>query len=124
MHGLPGLNNKVATSGMNTSGNNGPFDNIYGTQATNTIPTVPQTTSTLQFIGTDKVLPIDTRQTEFNAATGETIATMQPGGTGTVYKQVLWWEYTSLDYNENPVATLRVTGPTGTAWTALRVCFP
>lgn len=123
MHGLPNLNNKVATSGMNTSGNNGPFDNIYGTESTNTIPTVAQTTSTLQFIGTDKD-PIDTRQTEFNAATGETIATMQPGGVGTIYKQVLWWEYTSIDYNENPVATLRVTGPTGTAWTALRVCFP
>ena len=125
MHGLPGLNNKVATSGMNTSGNNGPFDNIYGTEATNTVPTAPQTTSTLQFIGTDKANPIDTRQTEFNNATGETIATMQLGGTGTTtYKQVLWWEYTSLDYNENPVATFRVTGPTGTAWTALRVCFP
>ncbi len=123
MHGLPNLNNKVATSGMNTSGNNGPFDNIYGTESTNTIPTVAQTTSTLQFIGTDKD-PIDTRQTEFNAATGETIATMQPGGVGTIYKQVLWWEYTSIDYNENPIATLRVTGPTGTAWTALRVCFP
>jgi hypothetical protein len=122
-HGLPNFNNKVATSGMNTSGNNGPFDNIYGTEATNTIPTVAQTTSTLQFIGTDKD-PIDTRQTEFNAATGETIATMQPGGVGTIYKQVLWWEYTSIDYNENPIATLRVTGPTGTAWTALRVCFP
>ena len=124
MHGLPNLNNKVATSGMNTSGNNGPFDNIYGTEATNTIPTVAQTTSTLQFIGTDKVASIDTRQTEFTAATGETIATMQPGGVGTIYKQVLWWEYTSIDYNENPIATLRVTGPTGTAWTALRVCFP
>ena len=122
-HGLPNLNNKVATSGMNTSGNNGPFDNIYGTEATNTIPTVAQTTSTLQFIGTDKD-PIDTRQAEFTAATGETIATMQPGGVGTIYKQVLWWEYTSIDYNENPIATLRVTGPTGTAWTALRVCFP
>ena len=122
-HGLPGLNNKVATSGMNTSGNNGPFDNIYGTETTNTIPTVAQTTSTLQFIGTDKGT-IDTRQTEFNAATGETIATMQPGGVGTIYKQVLWWKYTSIDYNENPIATLRVTGPTGTAWTALRVCFP
>ena len=122
-HGLPNFNNKVATSGMNTFGNNGPFDNIYGTEATNTIPTVAQTTSTLQFIGTDKGT-IDTRQTEFNAATGETIATMQPGGVGTIYKQVLWWEYTSIDYNENPIATLRVTGPTGTAWTALRVCFP
>ena len=122
-HGLPNFNNKVATSGMNTSGNNGPFDNIYGTEATNTIPTVAQTTSTLQFIGTDKD-PIPTRQTEFTAATGETIATMQPGGVGTIYKQVLWWEYTSIDYNENPIATLRVTGPTGTAWTALRVCFP
>lgn len=122
-HGLPNLNNKVATSGMNTFGNNGPFDNIYGTEATNTIPTVAQTTSTLQFIGTDKGT-IDTRQTEFNAATGETIATMQPGGIGTIYKQVLWWEYTSIDYNENPIATLRATGPTGTVWTALRVCFP
>jgi hypothetical protein len=123
-HGLPNLNNKVATSGMNTSGNNGPFDNIYGTEATNTIPTEAQATSTLQFIGTDKEGTIDTRQTEFHNATGETIATMQPGGVGTVYKQVLWWEYTSIDYNANPIATLRVTGPTGTAWTALRVCFP
>ena len=114
---------KVATSGMNTTGNSGPFDNTFGTETTNVVPTVAEATNTLQFIGTDKD-PIDTRQTEFNAATGETIATMQPGGTGTIYKQVLWWEYTAADYVTNPNATFRVTGPAGTSWSALRVCFP
>ena len=114
---------KVATSGMNTTGNSGPFDNTFGTESTNVVPSVIEATNTLQFIGTDKD-PIDTRQTEFNTATGETIATMQPGGTGVIYKQVLWWEYTAADYVTNSNATFRATGPTGTGWNALRVCFP
>ena len=114
---------KVATSGMNTTGNSGPFDNTFGTEPTNVVPSVIEATNTLQFIGTDKD-PVDTRQTEFNTATGETIATMQPGGTGVTYKQVLWWEYTAADYVTNSSATFRVTGPTGTGWNALRVCFP
>ena len=114
---------KVSTSGMNTNGNSGPFDNTFGTETTNVVPTVAETTNTLQFIGTDKGT-IDTRQNEFNSATGQTIATMQPGGTGTIYKQVLWWEYTAADYVTNPNATFRVTGPAGTGWNALRVCFP
>jgi hypothetical protein len=125
IHGA-GNGTKVATSGMNTNGNSGPFDNTFGTETTNVVPTVAEATSTLQFIGTDKD-PIDTRQTEFNnahTATGETIPTMQPGGTGTVYKQVLWWDYTAADYVTNPNATFRVTGPEGTSWSALRVCFP
>lgn len=114
---------KVATSGMNTTGNSGPFDNTFGTEPTNVVPSVIETTNTLQFIGTDKGT-VDTRQTEFNTATGETIATMQPGGTGVTYKQVLWWEYTAADYVTSPNATFRVTGPAGTSWSALRVCFP
>ena len=118
---------KVATSGMNTTGNSGPFDNTFGTETTNVVPTVAQATNTLQFIGTDKDT-IDTRRTEFNnahTATGETIPTMQPGGAGTTtYKQVLWWDYTAADYVTNPNATFRVTGPAGTSWSALRVCFP
>ena len=122
IHGT-GSGTKVATSGMNTNGNSGPFDNTFGTETTNVVPTAAEATSTLQFIGTDKD-PIDTRQNEFNNATGETIATMQPGGTGPTYKQVLWWEYTAADYVTNPNATFRVTGPTGTSWSALRVCFP
>ena len=122
VHGIAN-GTKVATSGMNTTGNFGPFDNTFGTETTNVIPTVAEATSTLQFIGTDKGT-IDTRQTEFTAATGETIATMQPGGVGTIYKQVLWWKYTAANYVTNPTATFRVTGPTGTGWSALRVCFP
>jgi len=114
---------KVATSGMNTTGNSGPFDNTFGTEPTNVVPSVIEATNTLQFIGTDKGT-VDTRQTEFNTATGETIATMQPGGTGVTYQQVLWWEYTAADYVTNPNATFRITGPTGTGWRALRVCFP
>jgi len=114
---------KVATSGMNTTGNLGPFDNTFGTEPTNVVPSVIEATNILQFIGTDKGT-IDTRQTEFNTATGETIATMQPGGVGTTYEQVLWWEYSAADYVTNPNATFRVTGPSGTGWSALRVCFP
>ena len=117
---------KVATSAMNSFGNSGPFDNGYGTEPNNIIPTVAETLVVVPFIGTNKD-PIDTRQTEFNnahTATGETIPTMQPGGTGVTYKQVLWWDYTAADYTANPVATLRVTGPDGTGWNALRVCFP
>ena len=114
---------KVATSGMNTTGNSGPFDNTFGTESTNVVPSVIEATNTLQFIGTNKGT-VDTRQTEFNTATGETIATMQPGGTGVIYKQVLWWEYTAADYVTNSSATFRATGPTGTGWNALRVCFP
>ena len=117
---------KVATSGMNTTGNSGPFDNTFGTEPTNVVPSVIEATSTLQFIGTDKGT-VDTRQPEFNnahTATGETIPTMQPGGTGITYKQVLWWDYTAADYITNPNATFRITGPTGTGWRALRVCFP
>ena len=114
---------KVATSGMNTTGNSGPFDNTFGTESTNVVPSVIEATNILQFIGTDKGT-IDTRQTEFNTATGETIATMQPGGVGTTYEQVLWWEYSAADYVTNSNATFRVTGPSGTGWSALRVCFP
>ena len=114
---------KVATSGMNTTGNSGPFDNTFGTEPTNVVPSVIEATNTLQFIGTDKGT-VDTRQNEFNTATGETIATMQPGGTGVIYKQVLWWEYTAADYVTNSNAIFRATGPTGTGWNALRVCFP
>ena len=114
---------KVATSGMNTTGNLGPFDNTFGTEPTNVVPSVIEATNILQFIGTDKGT-IDTRQTEFNTATGETIATMQPGGVGTTYEQVLWWEYSAADYVTNSNATFRVTGPSGTGWSALRVCFP
>jgi len=114
---------KVATSGMNTTGNLGPFDNTFGTEPTNVVPSVIEAANILQFIGTDKGT-IDTRQTEFNTATGETIATMQPGGVGTTYEQVLWWEYSAADYVTNPNATFRVTGPSGTGWSALRVCFP
>ena len=44
---------------------------------------------------------------------------------GNTYQQVLWWEYTSIDYNENPIATLRITRPIGVGIaSALRVCFP
>ena len=120
IHGLAG-GTKVATSGMNTTGNTGPFDNVFGAEPINLTPTVLQATNTLQFIGTDKGT-IDTRQTEFNAATGETIATMTVGGN--TYEQVLWWEYSAADYITNPNVTFRTTGPSGTGWSALRVCFP
>ena len=113
---------KVATSSMTAIGNSGPFDNVYGTEIDNTLPTEPQAATVDQFIGSNKGIPIPTRQTEFNSETGYTIPAMNVGGIN--YQQVLWWEYTSADYANNPIATLRVTGPLGTAWDLLRVCCP
>jgi hypothetical protein len=112
---------KVATSGMDATSNDGPFDDLYGTEAANTLPTSSQTIIVDQFIGSSKGA-IATRQTEFNAATGYTIPTMTVGGT--TYQQVLWWEYTPSDYVTNPLATIRTTGPDETAWDLLRVCCP
>lgn len=123
-HGLPFANNKKATSGMIASENAGPFDNAFGTSPLNAIPTSSQLNAN-QFIGSDKYAPLPfapSRTSEFFNDTGFTISSMTVGGT--TYQQVVWWQYTAADYTENPNATLRITGPSGTGWDALRVCFP
>ena len=120
---IHGINSgtKVATSSMAAFGNNGPFDDLYGTETANTLPTSSQTMIVDQFIGSSKGA-IATRQIEFNANTGYTIPTMTVSGI--TYQQVLWWEYTPSDYATSPVATIRTTGPAGTGWDLLRVCCP
>ena len=119
-HGLPFANDKKATSSMSASGNEGPFDNAFGTSPLNAIPTSSQLNAD-QFIGSDKGT-IPNRTSEFNTATGFTIPTMTVGGT--TYQQVVWWQYTAADYTKNSNATLRITGPSGTGWDALRLCCP
>jgi hypothetical protein len=119
-HGLPFANDKKATSSMSASGNEGPFENAFGTSPLNQIPTTDQLESD-QFIGSNKGT-IPNKTSEFNTATGFTIPTMTVGGT--TYQQVVWWQYTAADYTENPNATLRITGPSGTGWDALRLCCP
>ena len=123
-HGLPFANDKKATSGMVASENFGPFENNFGTSPLNAIPTTLQLEAD-QFIGSNKYAPLPfapSRTTEFNSDTGFTIPSMTIGGT--TYQQVVWWEYTAADYTENPNATIRITGPTGTGWDALRLCCP
>lgn len=112
---------KVATSSMSASGNYGPFDNVYGTEPSNVVPTEPQIASIPQFIGNNKGL-IPTRETEFANAAGYTIGSMIVDGV--TYQQVLWWSYTATDYATNPIATLRITGTANTGWDVLRVCCP
>lgn len=114
---------KVATSSQLATGNAGPFDNVFGTYPSNLIPDTSDATSSKLFIGSLIASP-PTRQTQFTAATGYTIPTMTVGAI--TYQQVIWWEYTADDYSNNPVATLRITGPSGggTAWDVLRVCCP
>jgi len=112
--------NKKATSSMSASGNFGPFDNIFGTSPSNLIPTSLQLNAD-QFIGTNKGT-IPNKTTEFNLDTGFTIPSMTVGGK--TYQQVVWWQYTAADYTSNPNATIRITGPSGTAWDALRLCCP
>lgn len=117
IHGGPD-GTKVATSGFDngTDGNSGPFDNVYGTEPSNTIPNPTQVTNTDQFIGTDKgVAP--TRETQFTTETGY-IANM--GG----FQQIVWWEYTATDWQTAPNVTVRITGSTGTQWQFRRLCCP
>lgn len=119
---------KKATSSMSASGNFGPFDNIFGTEPNNLIPTTSQLNAD-QFIGSNKLPPppptlpfAPNRTSEFSNDTGFTIPSMTVGGT--TYQQVIWWQYTAADYTSNPNATIRITGPSGTGWDALRLCCP
>jgi len=113
---------KKATSSMSASGNFGPFDNVFGTEPNNLIPTSAQLNPN-QFIGSYKYAPLPfapSRTAEFLLDTGFTIPSMTVGGT--TYQQVVWWQYTAADYTNNPNATIRITGPSGTGWDILRVC--
>jgi hypothetical protein len=121
IHGLAS-GDKKATSSMTAANNSGPFDNVWGTEPINDIPTSAQVVNIDQFIGTDKGIIIPTKQTEFFNNTGFTVSNMTVGGI--TYKQIVWWEYTAADYTENPIATLRVTGASGTGWNILRLCCP
>lgn len=105
---------KVATSGMTTA-NAGPFDDTYGTEPSNEVPTEVQTLTVDQFIGTDKGnIP--------NRAFAYTIATGNPSPLVAPYQQLVWWVYTTADYQNSPFVTVRVTGPGGTGWQFERVC--
>lgn len=117
IHGGPD-GTKVATSGFDngTDGNSGPFDNVYGTEPSNTVPTPANVANTSQFIGTNKGTA-PTRETQFNNETGYT-ANM------TGYQQMVWWEYTAADWQNAPNVTVRVTGSTGTQWRFRRLCCP
>lgn len=104
---------KKATSSMTTP-NEGPFDNLYGNP---TVPTEPETSTVVQFIGGSKGA-IPNRQATFNSETGSPL--IIPGG----YQQLVWWQYTPADYLINTIVTVRVTGPAGTAWNLQRMCDP
>jgi len=108
---------KVATSGMTTP-NAGGFDNVYGTVSTgNVVPTSAQTQTTDQFIGTFK----GTIPTRANAYT---LQTTNPNPLVAPYQQLVWWVYTTADYQTSPFVTIRVTGPQGTLWAFQRSCGP
>jgi hypothetical protein len=111
---------------MSSTGNTGPFDNVYGTLPSNTLPTTGQVNSTNQFIGTAKGT-IPDRRAEYSADTGVIITTMSypnPETPGDDYQQVIWWQYTPLDYSDNPIVTIRVTGgPSPTGWAFYRLCI-
>jgi len=114
---------KVATTSVSANGNSGPFDNIYGTEPNNTIPTEVQAAANAQFIGTDIQNPWTvTRQTEFQTATGFSVPNMTIGAV--TYQQIVWWQYTAADYQTNPIATVRITGALNTGWDAIRLCCP
>ena len=123
IHGTPGSNFfvKKATSSMKAADNFGPFENNFGTEPANQLPTSTEVNNIDQFIGTSSGT-VPTRETEFNLATDFDITSMTVGSV--TYQQVIWWEYTAADYTANPNASLRVTGPSGTAWNILRLCCP
>jgi len=108
---------KVATSGMTTP-NAGGFDNVYGTVSTgNLVPTPAQTLNIDQFIGANKGT-IPTRANAYTLETGNANPLVAP------YQQLVWWVYTTADYQTSPFVTIRVTGPQGTLWAFQRSCGP
>ena len=123
IHGTPGSNFfvKKATSSMKAADNFGPFENNFGTEPVNQLPTLTEVNNIDQFIGISSGA-VPTRETEFNLDTDFDIVSMTVGTV--TYQQVIWWEYTAADYTANPNASLRVTGPSGTAWNILRLCCP
>lgn len=100
---------KKATTGM-TVANAGPFDNIYGDP---TVPTGGETTID-QFIGTSKG-SVPTRDSDFLTDTGITDITRTK-------QQLIWFVYTASDYSTESSVVVRVVGPTGTAWSLIRLC--
>lgn len=102
-------NIKKATSGM-TVVNAGPFDDIYGDPL---VPTPVQTIPIDQFIGTAKNIPPN-REAEIFADLGRTFIISG--------QQFIWWRYTGADYDFNQFVTIRITGPSGTAWQLKRLC--
>jgi hypothetical protein len=104
---------KVATTGM-TVANGGPFDNVYGDP---TVPTLSQTLTVDQFIGTSSSIAggvIPSRVVAFQAETGSSAVS--------TFQQFIWWVYDLADYTASSSATLRVTGPSGTDWDFIRRC--
>ena len=121
IHGNGG-GTKVATTSMDANDNYGPFDNVYGTESTNTIPTRAQTMTIDQFVGGDKG-GVPTRRAQFQSDTEYTISSMVVGAI--TYQQVVWWKYTAADFAINQNATIRATGSNpGTQWNLVRVCCP
>ena len=105
---------KVATTGMTTV-NAGPFDNTYGTESSNIVPTELQTAGIDQFIGTNKG-SVPSRAAAYTLETGNPSPLVSP------YQQLIWWVYTTADYQASPFVTVRVTGPDDTAWQFERAC--
>lgn len=104
------LNVKKATTGM-TVINAGPFDDIYGDPL---VPTQAQALLVDQFIGTAKNIPPN-REAEILTDLGRTFIISG--------QQFIWWRYTSADYSLDAYVTIRITGPSGTAWELKRLCL-
>lgn len=120
---------KKATSGTIAPGltNAGPFDNVTGTETSNTLPTNAQATGGINQYIYNPFNPVkmSTRQADFNTDTTFDIPSMTIGGE--TYHQVLWWEYTAADYAVSDRAVLRVTNSNvaGTqAAKMYRICCP
>jgi hypothetical protein len=120
---------KKATSGRIISGltNAGPFDNVTGTETSNTLPTDAQATGGIDQYIQNPFNPakMSTRQGDFTIDTTFDIPSMTIGGE--TYHQVLWWEYTAADYSALSRATLRVTNsnaPGTQAAKMYKICCP
>ena len=101
---------KKATTGMTVS-NYGAFDDLYGDP---TVPAPGDVYKIDQFIGTDKGA-IPTRDSAFLTDTGITDVTR-------TNQQLVWFVYTAANYTAASSVIIRVTGPTGTAWSFIRLC--
>lgn len=98
---------------------------MVATSGSVNVPNNTTVQSAQQFIGNDVIQSYyyNERNVEFAAFANANGFPVYTARTGNITRQLIWWKYTSNDYNVSHTAQVIVTGSSGTAWEFFRVCL-